>query len=301
MLFLPPVAWSFVVLPSSRSSTTSTRQELQQQQRPHPQQQRRTVLYADRDNGSTTPEMLVSDLDETMSDFFLTHHDWQPLFRSLCADSSVPAMSFFLAGSEQTKDDEVLDLTKATSTKAGPWNQLEAVPSDQEDKKVVADLLDGMQTTWLELMDNDDEMPFILEGRRLLAVSRFQVVMAGAASTSQSYNSNDDDAASANTSQASTQEDLLFATCWNELAELSRNDQVDTGSLVVLPPDFHNKDDDDALLQEFLATRIQQPLEWLGLDPHFEIRAIQRSSALRLLHKLSDPPTGNVGGEIIRV
>lgn len=272
LLFLP-LAWSFVApFRSTTICTTTTRHILL------PSRPQQTALadrrYAERTYGST-PEVIsdLAALEARMSDFFLTHQDWQPLFRSLCADSSVPAMSFL-----ESQEEELLKLTDA-----GPWDQLEAIPSAKQDKKVVADFLDGMQTAWLEQMDSDDDMPFILEGRRLLAVSRFQVVASQAADNQSS-------------STSTTQEDLLFATCWNELAELSRNDQVDTGSLIVLPTDFH-KDD----LQEFLATRIQQPLEWLGLDPYFEIGAIQRSSALRLLHKLSDPPTGDVGGEIIRM
>jgi hypothetical protein len=305
-LFLPG-AWSFVLIPQSTTyynnpaikqnhlfassglrllSLVSTKQQQQQQQQQHVSASmlfadaaRRTETCSNSSSNTFDAETMTKQHEELManqrmSDFFLTHYDWQPLFRSLCVDSSVPAVSFL-----GTTDDSPL------SGINGPWSILEAIPSEGAEKQVVADFLDSMQQTLLEQID--DDTAFIWEGRRMLAVSRFQVFTAPSEKTR-----NDD--------VLYTPEDRLFATCWNELSELARNDQMDTGSLIVLPTDYDDNYND--ALHEFLSTSIRQPLEWLGLDPYFEIAAIQRSdsTALRLLHKLSNIPT-DVGGEIIEM
>lgn len=265
-LLFSPIASSFSLLPGGTRSSLAPLFDAER--------------MSERTYGSTSEVIrsLVA-LEARMSDFFLTHYDWQPLFRSLCADSSVPAMSFL--GSH----DEDIDFS-ATSH---PWKQMEAVPSEQDEKKIVADYLDSMQQALLEKIDSDDDMAFILEGRRMLAVSRFQVVPDSLKEQEMK-------------DAVTTPEGLLFTTCWNEVAELSRSDQPDTGSLIVLPSEIQEGGED--ALQDFLSSRIEQPLEWLGLDPLFDIETIYRSStpsALRVLHKLGTPPAGIVGGEVIRM
>lgn len=211
---------------------------------------------------------------EAMSDFFLSNNDWHPVFRSLAADSSVPAMSF-LRDVDEISISSISsvgaiwdDATTMTSTSVRPWKQLQAIPTGEHERRVVAGFLDAMQQALLEipcLSEEDDEFDaqFIEEGRRMLAVSRFQVL---------------------------SEECDLFSTCWNELLELVRLDEPNTGSLIVLPPGY-----DVEQLQSFTNANLQQPLEWLGLDLSFEISSITRGNpALRMLHKLSAIPT-NVG------
>lgn len=204
---------------------------------------------------------------ESMGDFFEKHVDWKPLFRSLSASSSVPAMTHLDAAAADEDDFEF-------HVESTPWKELEAIPSDEDDKKVIASFLDSMQQALIDMPNTHDEspladadLPFVEEGRRMLACTRFQVVR-------------------------NHQYESLFETCWNELTTLSRNDVVDTGSLIILPELLNESDDWDNFLQSFCSSRVQQPLEWLGVDDCFEIATIQRSStpAVRLLHKLSDIP-----------
>ncbi|KAI2495130.1 hypothetical protein MHU86_19404 [Fragilaria crotonensis] len=208
--------------------------------------------------------------DAAMSDFFLANYDWHPVFRSLAVDSTVPAMSFLLETPAVAVDDEgILDtsafLASSSSSSTFPWKRLEAIPSGEPERQVVAGFLDAMQQALLDIpcvSEEDDEFDaqFIEEGRRMLAVSRFQVLM---------------------------QECELFSTCWNELFELKRLDQPNTGSLIVLPPGY-----DVDQLESFTKVNLEQPLEWLGLHTSFEISGITRGNpAVRLLHKLSDIPT----------
>jgi hypothetical protein len=206
--------------------------------------------------------------DAAMSDFFLANYDWHPVFRSLAVDSTVPAMSFLLETPAVAVDDEgILDTSAllASSSSTSPWKRLEAIPTGEPERQVVAGFLDAMQQALLDIpcvSEEDDEFDaqFIEEGRRMLAVSRFQVLM---------------------------QECELFSTCWNEVFELKRLDQPNTGSLIVLPPGY-----DVDQLESFTKVNLQQPLEWLGLHMSFEISSISRGNpAVRLLHKLSDVPT----------
>lgn len=204
---------------------------------------------------SSNDDLVDTTTTTVMNDFFLANNDWQPLFRSLAVDASVPAMS--ILGGDASLKVVLEDLS-------GPWKQLEAVPTDDDDRKVVAGFLDSMQEALLAIpviSEEEDafDLQFIEEGRRMLCVSRFQVL------------SSDKD---------------LFSTCWNELHELSKLDQPNTGSMIVLPEDY-----DLELLQSFTDENLQQPLEWLGLDLDFEIASITRGiPALRMLHKLSDIP-----------
>jgi hypothetical protein len=215
-----------------------------------------------------------SNAAEAMSDFFLANNDWHPVFRSLAADSSVPAMSF-LRDVDEISISSIggvgsiwEDATTTITPSVGPWKQLQAIPTGEHERRVVAGFLDAMQQALLEipcLSEEDDEFDaqFIEEGRRMLAVSRFQVL---------------------------SEECDLFSTCWNELVELVRLDEPNTGSLIVLPPGY-----DVEQLQSFTDANLQQPLGWLGLDLSFEISSITRGNpALRMLHKLSAIPT-NVG------
>jgi len=217
-----------------------------------------------------------------MAAFFEKHDDWLPLFGSLAADSSVPAMVHLETSNDDDSTAE-FDFDFEASSSTFPWKPLAAIPDNEEDKQVIGAFLDGTQAALMALpalQEEEDEtdMAFLLEGRRMLAVSRFQVVR------------NANTAADAGTT--TNTDDLLFATCWNELTQLIRDDQSNTGSLILLPDTYTGSGDDGgkSLLSHFCTTRLQQPLEWLGMDGSFEIASINDSQipALRLLHKLEE-------------
>ncbi|KAI2497052.1 hypothetical protein MHU86_17478 [Fragilaria crotonensis] len=208
--------------------------------------------------------------DAAMSDFFLANYDWHPVFRSLAVDSTVPAMSFLLETPAVAVDDEgILDTSallpsSSSSSSAFPWKRLEAIPTGEPERQVVAGFLDAMQQALLDIpcvSEEDDEFDaqFIEEGRRMLAVSRFQVLM---------------------------QECELFSTCWNELFELKRLDQPNTGSLIVLPPGY-----DVDQLESFTKVNLEQPLNGWDYIRVLKFPVLQGNPAVRLLHKLSDIPT----------
>jgi hypothetical protein len=222
---------------------------------------------------------LLEDKDEAtlMADFFKERTDWLPLFRSLADSSSsneVPAMTH-LDDAPSNFDFHLND--------DSPWAALPAIPDDDGDKQVIGTFLDGTQaalSTLPALREEDDEtdLAFLLEGKRMLAVSRFQVI--------RSYGGNEVDLF-----------DQLFGTCWNEVTQLSRDNQPDTGSVILLPDfEFDGGRGADAALQQFCTTRLQQPLKWLGMDDIFEVASIRTNSnaatapipALRVLHKMSE-------------
>ena len=81
----------------------------------------------------------------------------------------------------------------------------------------------------------------------------------------------------------------LFKLCWSEIGHLVSQNEVDTGSLVLLP----NLEDGKSLedIQQYIETYLIQPLQWLGIGDDWEIVALKRGSvAVRMLYKLSDIP-----------
>jgi hypothetical protein len=198
------------------------------------------------------------DEEGAMSAFFGSKEDWSPLFRSIAADATVPALAF-LVGEDTTWD-------------TTPFMQLPAIPTDEADRGVLASFLDAMQQSLLDIpvdeavQEDDGDLQFIEEGRRLLVVGRFQVLRGVRGGSVGGF-------------------DSLFTTCWSELAELSRSNQPNTGSLIVLP-DYDMSD-----LHRFTDMNLRLPLEWLGLDRVFEVASLERGSpAIRLIYKLMDVP-----------
>jgi hypothetical protein len=208
----------------------------------------------------TAPMKDVIDVEGAMSAFFGSKEDWSPLFRSMAVDASVPAMEF-LGGEEAD-----------TTWDATPFRELPAIPTDEADRGVLASFLDAMQQALLDIpvneavQEDDGDLQFLEEGRRLLVVGRFQVLRGISGGTIECF-------------------DSLFSTCWSELAELSRSNEPNTGSLIVLP-DYDLTD-----LRRFTDMNLRLPLEWLGLDGVFEVASLERGSpAIRLIHKLNDMP-----------
>lgn len=201
----------------------------------------------------------VIDTEAAMSHFFSTRQDWLPLFRWLATDPDCPAESF-LGGALLAE----LDFHETTS----PWRRLQGIPEDETDRVILAKFLDETQQSLIDIpvnnseQDDEDDIEFLEEGRRLLALQRFHVLRS-----------------------TSVLDDVLFETCWNELAHLLQGDEM-SGSLILTP------DCDVADLRRFADNSIARPLEWLGLDSLFEVSSFSRGSpAIRLLYKLNEMPT----------
>ena len=246
---------------------------------------------------------IIIDSEAAMSEFFTTNSEWHPLFRSMISDETAPAIDFL------GKVDVSAELDYHDSS---PWKKLDGIPNQKEKLDVVAEWLDSVQQNLVELPVNEKEkeqddldMHFINEGKRMLAISRFHVLRM------ESTNELD-------------HRDELFMTCWSELAELRRANQPDTGKArcvlrldgdacdmryvlnsdnstlrwlcmvfvvnkgtVILLPDYDIVD-----LRRFADMNLRRPLDWLGMSDLFEVSSFERGvSAIRMLHKLSDIPT----------
>ena len=135
----------------------------------------------------------------------------------------------------------------------------------------------GFEDTAMTIEDDEDDVHFLEEGRRLLALSRFHVLRDNRGGSVESV-------------------DALFAHVWSELAELARADTPHTGSIILLP------DYELDSLRRFTDMSVQQPLRWLGLmggsgssaassttAARFEVVSLQRDSpAIRVLYKLEE-------------
>jgi len=214
----------------------------------------------------------ISDLideESCMREFFLSNEEWQPLFRSIASDGSVPAMSF-MAPKTDTEDKD-FEFHEQTS----PWRRLNPIPTQEDDQAVLAEFLDAVQKSLIDIPvdettkeDDENDIHFMEEGRRMLVCSRFHVVHGMRKASIDSF-------------------DSLFATCWSEVKELRTVNENDTGSLIVVP----GFDYDD--LRRFADINLQRPLQWLGIHNEFEVASMERGglSVVRLIHKLSDIPT----------
>ena len=225
-----------------------------------------SLLLADKPTygASATPIKDLIDNEGAMKEFFESNEEWWPMFRSVAQSASVPAMSM-LGGTHG----EVI----AFDEESTPWEELEEQPKDEQDRKVLAGFLDSMQQSLLDIpvdelvKEDDNDLHFLEEGRRMLALTRFQVLRNNAGGSVENY-------------------DSLFKTVWSELGFLAQLDEENTGSLILLP------DYDLADLRRFTDMNLLRPLQWLGMEDMFEIVSLQRDSpAIRLIHKLSDMPT----------
>ena len=209
------------------------------------------------------------DEESSMREFFESNEEWQPLFRSIATDSSVPAMSF-INQEEEDDDDANFEFTETSS----PWKKLAAIPTDESDITILGKFLDAMQKSLIEdipvdetTKDDENDIQFVEEGRRMLVCSRYHVVQGMEKGSIDTF-------------------DRLFSICWSEIMELRETNEIDTGSLIVTP----GFDYDD--LRRFVDMNLQRPLQWLGLDG-FEVASLEKGGlgVLRIIHKLSDIPT----------
>jgi hypothetical protein len=211
------------------------------------------------------------DSEAAMQNFFSSREEWIPLFRSIAGTDTenCQAMSFLGGSSAADSATETIDFTETSE----PWKRLQAIPEQEDDRTVLGGFLDSMQQALVDIPvneavdDDENDMQFLEEGRRMLAVSRFQVLRENQGGSVESN-------------------DALFATCWNELMELSMTGEKSTGSLIVVP-DYELSD-----LRRFTDMNLLRPLEWLGVHADFEVSSMQRGSpAIRLLYKLKDMPS----------
>ena len=81
-------------------------------------------------------------------------------------------------------------------------------------------------------------------------------------------------------------EQELFKLCWSEIGHLVSQNEIDTGSLVLLP----NLEDGKSLedIRQFIETNLIQPISWLGIGDDWEIVALERGSiGVRMLYKFT--------------
>lgn len=210
---------------------------------------------------ATSPIKDVIDVEAAMSAFFSSNEEWHPLFQEFAAGSSVPAMSF-LGGAE------AFDFDNTQS----PWKRLDGIPTDEREREILSSVLDAMQASLIDIpvneatKEDDNDLHFLEEGRRMLAISRFHVLSGVTGGSVECH-------------------DRLFSLCWSELMELRAQNEDSTGSLIVVP-DYNISD-----LKRFTDMNLQLPLQWLGVKQDFEVTSLERGSpAIRFLHRLQDMP-----------
>ena len=215
------------------------------------------------DEKELSPIKDLIDEESCMREFFESNEVWQPLFRSITIDDSVPAMSFL-------DKDGKFEFSETSS----PWKKLQAIPTNDSDIAILGEFLDAVQRSLIEdipvdetTKDDDNDLRFIEEGRRMLVCSRYHVVQGIKKGSIETF-------------------DKLFSTCWSEVVELNSTDETDSGSLIVTP----GLDYDD--LRRFVDMNLQRPLQWLGIY-HFEVACLEKGGlgVIRIIHRLSDIPT----------
>lgn len=197
-----------------------------------------------------------------MTEFFEGVDEYTPLFRRIlsapASSSEAPARSVFSGA--------VPDAALAA------WDDpLPALPTSEQEVERISSFLDYLQKSLQEMpvdesnVDMDSlDMDFIEKGRRLMVVGRFQVV-EGASDKG------------------------AFKTCWAEVAELTRADEADTGSLILFPGYGGQS------MLEFSQEQISRILGWLGVEdmevwPYCSQKSDAPMCGIMLIKKLSDIP-----------
>jgi len=228
--------------------------------------------YVDSNDTVQGDSNISLDAQAAMNNFFQSNPEWDPLFRSLISSPTAAALNV-LPGASNSFGDTLL------YTPQSPWRQLEPIPKDPNDIAIIGTFLDSMQQSLVEIPVNEEtkedasDLHFLEEGRRMLMISRFHVVSTASKNPSETH-------------------DLLFQTCWSELAELHRLNDENTGSMILLP-DYK---EDVAELQSFVEANMHRPLDWLGVTTpltcnKFEVAAFDQGvTGIRILHQLSDIP-----------
>ena len=221
---------------------------------------------------------------QTPEEFFSTYKEWLPLFQAYQNPTqSHPALTS-TTPQQQQYDDTLWGIS--TLENRNPWRLNPAKPESSETGPLghIGTFLDEWQRSLLdipidtltkeeEIGRGNNDLHFLEEGRRVIAVTRFQVL--------------DVDDENFSSSSHDDVEEELFRTCWSEMGKLMSEDVEDTGSLVVLP----NYPSSLEYVQQFVQTKLLEPVSWLGRSEDWEIVAMERGSlAVRLLYKLSAIP-----------
>eukprot|EP00547_Thalassionema_nitzschioides_P000660 CAMPEP_0194214586 /NCGR_PEP_ID=MMETSP0156-20130528/15862_1 /TAXON_ID=33649 /ORGANISM="Thalassionema nitzschioides, Strain L26-B" /LENGTH=321 /DNA_ID=CAMNT_0038942877 /DNA_START=27 /DNA_END=992 /DNA_ORIENTATION=- len=241
--------------------------------------QKRKYTLDDKSYASTPVAASDQTQEEThasMSEFFKTYNEWSPLFKEFMVDTN-PLAHSFLHEVEEIENIWGID----TMENRNVWRLLPGKPTDDAALAHVGTFLDEWQRSLLEIpidaMTREEEigkgmndMHFLEEGRRTIAVSRFQVLDGNVGATEDWENE-------------------LFRTCWSELAHLMSQDEIDTGSLVLLPGlPIGLGENGLEYINRFVEEKLVRPISWLGRDNDWEIVAMERGNlGIRLLHKLS--------------
>ena len=236
----------------------------------------------------------------SMNEFFTKHIEWEPLFRSMllggigrndddttrAAEMSLPILNTF-----NNPSSELWGI--ATLERRNPWRLLPSKPTSETSLQSLSAFLDEWQRSLLDIpldaiVTGDNDLHFLEEGRRTIAVTRFHVL-------NEHNGDNDKNGELINTNNYNNEGNYdwkleLFRTCWSELAHLSSQDCADTGSLVLLPAEMNGGDGLD-VVRDFVEHNLIHPIRWLGRDDDWEIVVMDRGGlAVRLLYKLSDIP-----------
>lgn len=223
---------------------------------------------------STLGESSAEDTHARMTDFFNAYNDWKPLFRYVVGPGDTRATPFLADVEHQS----IWDMS--TIEQRNPWRLLPSKPTEQSSLDVLSVFLDELQRSLLDIpldsiITGENDLHFLEEGRRTIAVTRFHVL--------------DDNHGFASENDGDDWQEVLFQTCWSEMAHLMSQDEVDSGSLVLLP---HLKGDVGIdCVKEFVENKLIKPIHWLGRGSDWEIVAMERGSVgVRLLYKLGAIP-----------
>lgn len=234
----------------------------------------------DKSYGQTKNELTQEEAHEAMYHFFSTHDEWLPLFRSMSATNALsPAHSFLTTQNQQDLMD-IWDIS--TMENKRPWKLLPSKPTSESSLSTLSLFLDEWQKSLLDIpmdafkdQEGGNDLHFLEEGRRTIAVTRFHVL--GEDGSEDGW------------------EEQLFKTCWSELGHLMSKDDVDTGSLILLPRNSLNQENESLdTVKQFVEKKLIRPIEWLGRSDDWEIVAMERGLVgVRLLYKLGEIPDLN--------
>lgn len=240
----------------------------------------------DKSYGSSSSSSFAEFANQTPEEFFTSHNEWMPLFREYKQHSLAHS---FLTNKDDNEPPSSANVDTlwgiSTLENRNPWRLLSSKPESTAPLAHLGTFLDEWQRSLLDIPidtmtkeedigKGNNDLHFLEEGRRVIAVTRFHVL-------------DGDDFSDGSDGDEDVWEMELFRTCWSEMGKLMSEDLEDTGSLVVLP----NTSSSLEYVQQFVQTKLLQPISWMGREEDWEIVALERGSlAVRLLYKLSDIP-----------
>lgn len=220
----------------------------------------------------------VIDKQGAMEAFFSARLEWLPTFRNL-AGSKLPVDTNSLLCEIESSNVGVSP-NKSIADDAQRSTNL-GIPDDPEDRMILEAFLNSMHQSLVDIpvtnslpdgpLENENDLTFLEEGRRLLAIDRFHVLRDNHGGSLEAV-------------------DNLFTYCWNEIQELARKEDGHTGSIIFLPQYSSLSD-----LHRFTDMNLVRPMEWLGQSADYEIVSLAYGSpAIRMLYKLREMPEGEI-------